>query len=72
MGKHHIVLTGGVHNAVNNALEVNADSFAFFLKSGRQWKAKPLEQDVIDKFKVAVKVRLTTHYTMIQHNFISI
>lgn len=48
---------GGVHNAFENAAEMKATSFALFVKQQRQWKSKPLEDDIIKKFKAAREVR---------------
>ncbi|PIK34940.1 putative DNA-(apurinic or apyrimidinic site) lyase-like isoform X4 [Apostichopus japonicus] len=48
------VFNGGLWNAVSGALEIKGRAFALFLKSQRQWKAKPLEEDVIDKFQSAL------------------
>ena len=38
---------GGVDNAIKNALDVNAKSFALFLRNQRSWTAKPLDLEVI-------------------------
>ncbi|XP_067948206.1 probable endonuclease 4 [Watersipora subatra] len=51
----HISAAGGVHNAVTNAVSIGCKAFALFLKSQRQWQAKPLDPEVITKFKAAVK-----------------
>ncbi|XP_067671182.1 probable endonuclease 4 isoform X1 [Haliotis asinina] len=51
----HVSSQGGVHNAVYNAVDIGARSFAMFLKSQRQWKAKPLDDNVVAKFKDACK-----------------
>ena len=42
---------GGLENAVFNAVEIGASSFALFLKSQRQWVAKPMEESTVKKFK---------------------
>ncbi len=47
----HVSASGGVFNAPLNAQKIGAKTFALFTKNQRQWAAKPLEQDVIDKFK---------------------
>jgi len=46
----HVSASGGVFNAPLNAIEIGAKAFALFTKNQRQWKAKPLESDVIDRF----------------------
>lgn len=41
------------------AVEIKAHAFGLFLKSQRQWKSKPLEEDAADKFKQACEVNIT-------------
>ena len=47
----HVSAAGGVENAVLNAVSINANGFALFTKNQRQWRAKPLSQKNIEKFK---------------------
>jgi deoxyribonuclease-4 len=47
----HVSASGGVFNAPINATNIKAKAFALFTKNQRQWAAKPLEQETIDKFK---------------------
>ena len=47
----HVSAGGGVENAPLNAKKIGAKAFALFTKNQRQWKAKPLTDDNIDKFK---------------------
>ena len=47
----HVSASGGVYNAVDNALEIGAKAFALFVKNQRQWTAKPLDEKTIAKFK---------------------
>ncbi len=47
----HVSTSGGVENAPLNAKAIDAKAFALFTKNQRQWKAKPLTSDNIDKFK---------------------
>ena len=47
----HTSSSGGVYNAVINAQEIGAKAFAVFTKNQRQWVAKDLETETIDKFK---------------------
>ena len=47
----HVSASGGVENAVKNAVEIGADGFALFTKNQRQWFAKPLAKKNINKFK---------------------
>ncbi len=47
----HTSTSGGVYNAVINAQNIGAKAFALFTKNQRRWDAKPLQSEVIDKFK---------------------
>ena len=47
----HVSASGGVFNAVTNAVAIGAKAFALFTKNQRQWAAKDLESDTIEKFK---------------------
>jgi deoxyribonuclease-4 len=50
----HVSASGGVFNAVKNAQDIGAKAFALFTKNQRQWKAKDLDSETIDKFKAAL------------------
>ncbi len=50
----HTSAAGGVFNAPANAAKIGAQAFALFTKNQRQWVAKDLETEVIDKFKRAL------------------
>ena len=50
----HTSASGGVFNAVANAQEIGARAFALFTKNQRQWVAKDLDAETIDKFKRAL------------------
>ncbi len=47
----HVSASGGVENAVTNAVAIGANAFALFTKNQRQWTAKPLTEDSIAAFK---------------------
>ncbi len=47
----HVSASGGVENAPLNAKAIDAKAFALFTKNQRQWKAKPLTGDNIEKFR---------------------
>lgn len=51
----HTSASGGVFNAVKNANAIGARAFALFTKNQRQWVAKALDTDTIDKFKHALE-----------------
>ncbi|EQB39760.1 endonuclease V [Sulfurimonas hongkongensis] len=50
----HTSASGGVFNAVENAVKIGARAFALFTKNQRQWVAKDLDKETIDKFKKAL------------------
>lgn len=43
--------TGGLENAIPNALAIGGTCFALFIKNQRQWVAKPLEEATVEKFR---------------------
>ncbi len=47
----HVSVAGGLENAPANAHKINANAFALFTKSPRQWKAPPLSDKAIHLFK---------------------
>ncbi len=47
----HVSSAGGVFNAPLNAKKIGAKAFALFTKNQRQWKAKPLDDKTVEKFK---------------------
>ncbi len=47
----HVSAAGGVFNAPLNAKAIGAKAFALFTKNQRQWKAKPLDEETMTKFK---------------------
>ena len=47
----HVSAGGGVENAPLNAKAIGAKAFALFTKNQRQWKAKTLTNDNIEKFR---------------------
>ncbi|NCO01385.1 MAG: deoxyribonuclease IV [Epsilonproteobacteria bacterium] len=51
----HTSASGGVFNAVTNAEAIGAKAFALFTKNQRQWVAKELDTQTIDKFKEALQ-----------------
>jgi len=46
----HVSAAGGVENAPKNAGKIGAKAFALFTKNQRQWSAKPLTDENIEKF----------------------
>lgn len=47
----HVSASGGVFNAPINASAIGAKAFALFTKNQRQWNAKELDTQTVDKFK---------------------
>ncbi|TVQ15139.1 MAG: deoxyribonuclease IV [Bacteroidetes bacterium] len=47
----HVSASGGVENAPVNAAAIGATAFALFTKNQKQWFAKPLTDENIEKFK---------------------
>lgn len=50
----HTSASGGVFNAAVNAKKIGAQAFALFTKNQRQWAAKALDEETIEKFKEAI------------------
>lgn len=58
----HVSISGGLHNAVSEALAIGAKAFGLFLRSQRQWKSKSLEDKAAELFKEAcVKANFSPH-----------
>ncbi|QOY52340.1 deoxyribonuclease IV [Candidatus Sulfurimonas baltica] len=51
----HTSASGGVFNAVKHAQEIGAKAFALFTKNQKQWVAKDLDGETIEKFKHALE-----------------
>ncbi len=46
----HLSTAGGVDKAFGRAQALDCTAFQIFTKSNRQWKAKPLDQETIDRY----------------------
>lgn len=46
----HLSVAGGVDKAFDRAENLDCTSFQIFTKSNRQWKAKPLAPDVVERY----------------------
>ena len=58
----HVSISGGLHNAVSEALAIGAKAFGLFLRSQRQWISKPLEDKAAQLFKEAcVQAKFSPH-----------
>ena len=49
----HVSISGGLHNAVSEAVAIGAKAFGLFLRSQRQWVSKPLEDKAAELFREA-------------------
>jgi deoxyribonuclease-4 len=47
----HLSIAGGLHNAATAAETLGMDTVQIFTKNQQQWKAKPLEEDVVASWK---------------------
>lgn len=47
----HLSVSGGVDTAFDRAEAINCTAFQIFTKSNRQWEAKPLEAEAIERFR---------------------
>ncbi|HXV66573.1 MAG TPA: deoxyribonuclease IV [Nitrosopumilaceae archaeon] len=50
----HVSISGGIHNAIDNALERKCSAFQIFTRSPRSWNVKKLTADDIKKFKTTL------------------
>lgn len=54
----HLSVAGGLENALHSAVQVGCDCVQIFLKNQRQWRAPPLGNEHIERFRAA---RSATH-----------
>lgn len=64
----HVSASGGVENAIINAVELNANAFALFTKNQKQWYAQPLGQDTIRKFRDLCEKHGFMPYQILPHD----
>lgn len=64
----HVSISGGVWNAPANAKAIGATGFAMFTKNQRQWVAKALTEDDINKFKESMKENGYTADQVLPHD----
>jgi AP endonuclease-1 len=51
----HTSIAGGPATALYRSAKAGANGLAMFVKSQRQWKSNPYEQEAIDRFRTAMK-----------------
>jgi len=49
----HMSISGGLHLAIERALQVNCRALQIFTKNASQWKAKPLSDEALERFRTA-------------------
>jgi len=64
----HVSSSGGVFNAPMNAIEIGAKAFALFTKNQRQWKSKPLDSKIIDKFNKNMEISQIDKNMVLPHD----
>lgn len=64
----HVSASGGVHLAIERAVEIGANAVALFTKNQKQWKAPPLTQENIDLFKEAMKKASFSPFQVLPHD----
>lgn len=50
----HMSIEGGLHKAIERGIETGCTTLQIFTKSNRQWHAKAISSEEIEKFKQAV------------------
>ncbi len=51
----HMSIAGGYYRAVETAAEMGCDVVQLFLKNNNQWRAKPITDDDVDRFRTALE-----------------
>uniref|UniRef100_A0A7S2ZH57 Xylose isomerase-like TIM barrel domain-containing protein n=1 Tax=Rhodosorus marinus TaxID=101924 RepID=A0A7S2ZH57_9RHOD len=51
----HVSAAGGVASAILRAAELGATAFAFFPRPHRSWKAPPMKEDEVERFKAMMQ-----------------
>ena len=64
----HVSIAGGVDNAPANAAALGANAFAMFVKNQRQWKAKPISDELAEAFKAACKAQGFEPHQILPHD----
>jgi deoxyribonuclease-4 len=50
-----VSISGGISNAIFNALEMDCNAFQIFSRNPRGWAAKPLPQLEVENFKTSLE-----------------
>jgi len=57
----HMSIAGGYYKAIERAAEVGCEVVQVFTKNNNQWRAKPITDDDVEKFKSALKSHKLKH-----------
>ncbi|XP_013386072.1 uncharacterized protein LOC106155683 [Lingula anatina] len=63
----HVSIAGGLHKAVENAVDIGAEAIGMFLKSQRQWASKPLDDKAAEKFREACEEHQFPPHLILPH-----
>jgi deoxyribonuclease-4 len=61
---------GGMHRAVERAAEVEATALQVFVKSSRQWSARPLDPAEVDDFRRRIEERDLARFTLAHASYL--
>jgi deoxyribonuclease-4 len=61
---------GGLHRAVERAVEIEATALQLFVKSARQWSARPLEAQEVTAFRSRAEARGLAAYTLAHASYL--
>jgi len=64
----HVSASGGVHLAIERAVEIGANAVALFTKNQKQWKAPPLTEEIITLFKEAMEKASFSPFQVLPHD----
>ncbi len=64
----HVSASGGVFNAPKNAVKIGAKAFALFTKNQRQWKAKDLDSETLDKWFMELEISKISPRHILPHD----
>lgn len=64
----HVSMSGGLHNAVTNAVEIGASAFALFTRNQRRWQHAPLTSQEISDFRQACEKHSFTAEQILPHD----
>jgi len=63
-------ISGGMHRAVDRAAAVEATALQVFVKSSRQWAARPLDPGDVEKFREKLGIHGLGPYTMAHASYL--